>query len=82
MDHPTQRLDPNAPDLPGRDMAVCPRCSGNRVWAKTQAYGPPLFIYKLPRKLFGQQVSECVPLVCTTCGYTEFYTQNPQKLAE
>ena len=82
MEHPTQRLDPNDPDLPGQGTTICPRCSGSRVWAKTNAYTRvPVMIRKIDAGLFDNG-HECVPLVCTTCGYTEFYTQNPQTLAE
>ncbi len=85
MDHPTRRLDPNAPHGPGHDAAQaldsCPRCSGRRVWAKTLAHAHALLIMKQDAGMFGH-THECVPLVCTTCGYTEFYTADPQKLTE
>ncbi len=85
MDHPTQRLDPNDPTLPEQDAAQsldsCPRCIGHRVWAQSLAHAHPLLIMKLNAGMFAH-TCECVPLVCTSCGYTEFYTQNPQALAE
>jgi len=85
MDHPTRRMNPNDPTLPNQDAAprqdTCPRCAGRRVWARTQAHVHPLKIRKHDAGLFDSG-TDCVPLVCISCGYTEFYTQNPQQLAD
>ena len=82
-DTPTRRLDDVPNDPPS---AACAKCGGSVIWAQTRVqptnmlYATRLYVEQ-PKNLFAKR-SLCNALVCTECGYTEFYTATPKKLLE
>lgn len=86
MDHPTRPL--NNPADP-RATTPCPKCQGPRLWAETvtkDAWGRYSTVHLSRTKgikfLTGPDkvYTLCCSLVCTTCGYTELYAQEPGNL--
>lgn len=92
MDNPTRRLDSDNPDLAASDVADrCPKCGGDRVWADVTVTLPKgtnvgvQFSRKVGDHLFlGPQINTtlCKSLVCSTCGFAEFYANKPRYLVE
>lgn len=59
----------------------CPNC--NVILTKCIASGgiKNFTVIKFPEKLFTSRESSSVfPFVCSNCGYTEWYADNPQNL--
>lgn len=81
MDEPTRRLDaPPATPEPG-----CVKCGGRLVQArsieyKTGGFNHHLMLEPLSGSVLGQYMTECLAWVCISCGYTEFYAENPAVL--
>jgi predicted nucleic-acid-binding Zn-ribbon protein len=69
---PTQRLEPLG------DQPPCPKCRNMMIRAQAHGY---VALYPINRSL-GNLFSgtHCLALVCTECGYTEFYAKNPKSL--
>lgn len=78
MDQNTRRLDAGE--------AGCPKCGTTQVWAHVHAHGQHLNLTRTGGKeLFGLPVDEstrCRALTCPACGYTEFYTSEPEKMRD
>ena len=80
MDHETRRLDEPHP------ADNCPKCSGERIWGDVPTYGS--IALRVARIFPGQGTfglnktayAVCHALVCLQCGFTELYTQEPQRL--
>ena len=86
MDQPTRRL--NTPN-DAKSTTNCPNCQGVRYWAESvakDAWGRYSAIHlsttKGIRFLTGPDkvYTLCVALVCSECGYTEFYAEDPKRL--
>jgi hypothetical protein len=94
-DQYTRRLDPSYNTAPSRS---CLRCGEPMITAEVRAdfdqFGPFGDLDKTHRITVGRRVgenflgvpkylrSECDVLVCTECGYIEWYAMAPDKLKE
>lgn len=54
----------------------CPECGGRRIGTRTGTY----VVLIRQGAAFEHPISKFRTLVCTTCGYTNFYADNLQKL--
>ena len=95
-DEATQRLDdpawaPGAEDRqtdPAWAPTHCPKCRGARVWAAaipTGTYNGHVVLERtaapdLQRGRRARRRTSCAALVCTECGFTEFYAHRPKDL--
>jgi predicted nucleic-acid-binding Zn-ribbon protein len=88
MDHPTRRLD-----MPNQDpRTVCPKCGGERLWADVRVTDETRYGSNYPNIEFARAVGTgllgdvryiatyCMALVCTGCGFAEFYAHRPADL--
>jgi predicted nucleic-acid-binding Zn-ribbon protein len=94
MEQPTRRLDSEAPDqqpaAEGTDQ--CPKCGGERVWADVEVMVPTSLGMNKAKVQFSREVGDsllwgpqrnttiCVSLVCSACGFAEFYANKPDNL--
>jgi hypothetical protein len=88
MDHPTRRLD--APDHDPR--TVCPKCEGERMWTDVRVTDAARYGSNYPNIEFARVIGHtllgdaqyiatfCIALVCTGCGFAEFYAHSPADL--
>jgi predicted nucleic-acid-binding Zn-ribbon protein len=80
-DRPARRLDePPAPN-------GCPKCGGRVKWAKVRAIARlgmqaiPIELESVEKSGWGGPPRARVRAkVCVSCGFTEFYTQEPEVL--
>jgi predicted nucleic-acid-binding Zn-ribbon protein len=87
-DQPTRRLD--APDAPPQPSDRCPKCSGSRIWVRAidrghynNVFDLCLQPFKARRSLFHPPPRTSLSaFMCITCGYTELYARDPQKMLE
>ena len=78
MDQNTRRLDAGE--------TGCPKCGTIQIWAEATAYGYTLLLQRtvgtgflgVPKK----NSTECRALTCPACGYTEFYTSEPEQMGD
>ncbi len=84
-DRPTQRLGPPTPDAEWAPDP-CPKCRGGRIWAAAipEGFAGPVGLERRLGSFLGDRVKRrrttCAALVCTECGFTEFYAHRPQDL--
>ena len=62
----------------------CPDCGGERVWANVDTSGGSSGVtvsVEGPKRFgFNTAYTRLTALVCTHCGYTRLYAQEPHKL--
>ena len=78
-DQATRRLGASEPG--------CPKCGASQVWAEAHAYGYNIIVSRIvgTGRILGlpkRSGSNCRALTCPACGYTEFYTSEPEKMRE
>jgi predicted nucleic-acid-binding Zn-ribbon protein len=86
----THRLDRGGKNLPFEDAGdLCPKCGGERVWADVETAmggnaGKVQFSREVGKGLFGplRNTTICISLVCSECGFAEFYANKPNYLVK
>lgn len=60
-------------------MKKCSKCGQTLTKCYIDWNNLKLFVKKSPPKIFAKNI-ELEPFVCSNCGYTEWYANNPEKL--
>jgi predicted nucleic-acid-binding Zn-ribbon protein len=90
MEHPTRRLDDEETGEFDSDQEPdpCPKCGNARIWISlaqpiVREFTKPGINYKglsITSESHRHKYASCRALLCSECGYTELYAQNPKIL--